>query len=346
MSVTVAIIATHQARIRCLLSKFIQGKVGRFQNGAVIKMTITSQFITISLMYSGEIDENKPDKEYYVSRYVGDSLNFKEVQFPTLEKLPNTLFSDIGNNTLHLYLIRHGQGTHNVLSGMKKKTASVLGDVDTSLTEQGENQIARAGKYFGLNNDRSQDSIFNSNYLFVSDLQRTKQTLAVFLLNAQKYSGRVIHATEMIVLPCSHELNYNKDGNCDGSYGQTFAGNENKSACSNVSSCDKKFTTYALNWNYYNGFYNGTRRKPGSQKKQCRNTSIISEAIDIINDNTTTRDNVYSLGGRKNKRKITKKLKKSNKLKKSKKSKKRHTRKRAKLTNSTHRKRQTYRKNR
>ena len=160
-----------------------------------------------------------------------------------------------------------------------------------------------------------------------------KQTLAVFLLNAQKYSGRVIHVTEMIVLPCSHELNYNKDGNCDGSYGQAFAGNENKSACSNVSSCDKTFTTYALNWNYYNGFYNGTRRKPGSQKKQCRNTSIISEAIDRINNNTTTQDNIYSLGGRKKKRKNTKKLKK-----------RKHTRKGTKRHNSTRKKRKVYRK--
>lgn len=313
MPVTVSIIATHQARIRCLLSKFIQGKVGRFQNGAVIKITLTAQFITINLLYNGEIDENKPDKEYYVTNdyIIEDIPKFKATPFPILEDIPNELFSDIGDNILHLYLIRHGQGTHNVLSGMKKKTASVLGNVDTSLTEQGENQIARAGKYFGSFSSRSPDSIFNCNYLFVSDLQRTKQTLAVFLLNAQKYSGRVIRPNEMIVLPCSHELNYNKDGNCDGSYGQTFAGNENKSSCSNISSCDKTFTTYELNWNYYNGFYNGTRRNPGSNKKQCRNTSIISEAIDIINDNTTIRDNVYSLGGRKKKSKKTKRRKRT-----------------------------------
>ena len=289
MPVTVSIIATHQARIRCLLSYFIEGKIGRLQNGAVIKVTISREFISVNLIYSGEVDENKPDKEYYVTSdyIIEDTPKFKPIQFPIINEPleyvldpPHWMFHDY--NIFHFYLIRHGQGTHNVLSGMKKKTASVLGNVDTSLTEQGENQIARAGKYFASISSNSADSILNCEYLFISDLQRTKQTLAIFLLNLHKYSSRVILTNEMIVLPCSHELNFNKNGMCDGSYGQVFAGNENKSSCINISSCDKTFTKYKIDWKPYNEFYNGTRRKPGSGKKQCRKTSIISEAMSII----------------------------------------------------------------
>ena len=126
MTHIVSVIATHQARIRCLLSHFLpEKKIERFQNGSVIKISVNRDNISIKLVYSGELDENKADRKYYVTDdYVKkDEDLFQPIPFPKeLELISNNNYIPIEtSNTFHFYLIRHGQGTHNILKGMKKK---------------------------------------------------------------------------------------------------------------------------------------------------------------------------------------------------------------------------------
>ena len=67
----VSIIATHQARMRCILNKLVRGKIHRFKNTAIIRMSIMNtnddkQKISCKMVYDGELDESKPDRKYYV----------------------------------------------------------------------------------------------------------------------------------------------------------------------------------------------------------------------------------------------------------------------------------------
>lgn len=50
------------------------------------------------------------------------------------------------------------------------------------------------------------------NYIFVSDLARTRQTIQK-ILNSNSYHNQI---KKIFVLPCSHELDFVKSGQCDG----------------------------------------------------------------------------------------------------------------------------------
>ena len=73
--------------------------------------------------------------------------------------------------------------------------------------------------------------------LFASDLIRTHQTLFYALYGAEKKNSTVY------ILPCSHELNHQKDGRCDG--GEGFTPSENVSTtfpkdCADITKQEKK----------------------------------------------------------------------------------------------------------
>ena len=40
----------------------------RFQNGAVIKIVAEPNLLEVKLVHSGELEENKPERKYYVNR--------------------------------------------------------------------------------------------------------------------------------------------------------------------------------------------------------------------------------------------------------------------------------------
>ena len=74
-----------------------------------------------------------------------------------------------------------------------------------------------------------------------------------------------------------------------------------------------------LEWNTYVNFYNGTRKKPGSNRKYCRNHNTLQIAIDYIN-NTMSSQSKHVTAGKKIFRKTKKHRSKRiyQKLKKSK----------------------------
>ena len=128
------------------------------------------------------------------------------------------------------------------------------------------------------------------------------------------------------ILPCSHELAHPK---CDNS--NMPGAVENTMNCSisdiNADTACKKlkvdYLTIIFDWSKYTEFYGqGTRTKPGS-KRQCKETNMISLAIDefITNKN---------VGGKKKRK--TRKLKKKSRKTKKKSHKSRKSKKKRKTT--------------
>ena len=89
--------------------------------------------------------------------------------------------------------------------------------------------------------------------------------------------------THLIVLPCAHELNYKKDGKCDGK--QFLTANENIMNCDSSRPECQTEGGKEVNWDIYTRFYNGTRTKSNSGKQKCRNTDMIKQAIEYIKKN-------------------------------------------------------------
>ena len=189
-------------------------------------------------------------------------------------------------------------------------------------------ELEIAGLNKNNNNTHQEQSIdLHIKKVFVSDLKRTRQTLqnilvGMFQNNSMLTLGEAQNDNKIIVsvLPCSHELAYPK---CDTS---NFPGAvENTMNCSindisentNCKQIKIKDKVIEFKWDKYIEFYGkGTRTKPGN-KRQCKDTNMISLAINefLINKN---------IGGKKKTKKLKKKNRKTKKKsRKSKKSKKR-----------------------
>ena len=276
----VSVIATHQARIRCLLSDILGKKIERFMNGAVLRLEFDNNGMSCTLVHQGELDPNekKSDRKYYVTDTSVSVDHFIPEEFPEFNSVDHSYKTD-GNNYV-FFLIRHGQGVHNTLKGMKK----LRGDKNPELTDKGVIQAENTG------NAMKDDPEFQeAKYLFSSDLTRTIQTL----VNVVKQCN-TIDSKELFVLPCSHELNYDNKGSCDGSSKQMFTGNENKTSCRSITDCIQEYEGFNINWNFYSEFYDkGTRLSPGKKRKRCRNAKFLQEAINTINRKRDMfRDNV------------------------------------------------------
>lgn len=284
----ISIITTHQARLRCLLSKIFNKPMKRFKNGCVLKMVVTKLTITFELVYSGEVSKIKPGYEYYISpndTQVNGTTLFDIEEFT----IPNNFYKVEDNERFIFYLIRHGEASHNVKKGLSKMFQSISGEKDTSLTSEGIEQAKKIYENIMEKEENLTNPTLETLYLFSSDLKRTRQTMSNFISNL--FNKDTIDMSDLIVLPCAHELNYKKDGNCDGSQG--FSANENIMNChSSRQECQSQ-DEYNVNWDLYEKFYDGTRTKSGSGKQQCRNTDMIKQAIEYIKTNPI-RESVFS----------------------------------------------------
>ena len=157
--------------------------------------------------------------------------------------------------------------------------------------------------------------------IFVSDLKRTRQTLQNILIGMFQSNNllklgkaQVNNQINIYVLPCSHELAFPK---CDISNMPGAVENTMNCSINDINETDKckqlkiQDKVINFNWDKYVEFYgNGTRTKPGN-KRQCKDTDMVSLAINEFLTNNST-------GGKK-KRKIKKTKKKTKKTKKTKK---------------------------
>ena len=286
----ISIITTHQARLRCLLSKIFNKPMKRFKNGCVLKMEVTKLTITFELVYSGEVSKIKPGYVYYISQndtQVNGTTLFAIDDFTTFT---NDMYDVQENERFIFYLIRHGEASHNVKKGLSKMFQSISGEKDTSLTPEG---VEQARRIYG-NIRESEQNLTNPDilYLFSSDLKRTRETMANFISELRKYNTTSYIEEELIVLPCAHELNYKKDGKCDGR--QFLTANENIMNCDSSRPECQTEGGHKVNWDIYTRFYNGTRTKSNSGKQKCRNTDMIKEAIEYIRSADPHVDRRYS----------------------------------------------------
>jgi len=244
----------------------------RFQNCAIVRMELKRNTpLSINLVYEGELDNddkylkgnekasNKRKGYYFLNLSDEKYLRIEKKEFLTENcdnesniKLCNKLLSCIcsrkntqsvnfnniinnsDNTTYIFYIIRHGEGFHNTLEKDEKLKATFINRnslKDPKLSYQGINQSLNAGRE--LYKILMKNGDYNINYLFVSDLARTRITLALICytiyentkgminkINAYKNNKNkkitLLNLT-MIVLPCSHEIYYEKGSACNGS---------------------------------------------------------------------------------------------------------------------------------
>ena len=207
------------------------GQVASFKNAAVLRLVITRDTISASLVVSGTIDaaEDKPGYTYFVRP---DEMGNRDVSYtetPFSDKsVDNRFYPEVGDDTYEFYLVRHGQADHNILKGMSK----AFSNKDTSITQKGMQQAIRTGEIL-------RDLIAETPeygmplYLFGSDLERTRQTMIQIIQTFPPLSEDSMDDGEkFIILPCAHELKYNtSSGKCDAGQGMMPTPNENISTC-------------------------------------------------------------------------------------------------------------------
>lgn len=306
------LLVTHNARMRCFLDSLKNDKNNpvnimgdklklyndgkqkkekeiRFMNGAVLKLSIPKASFTgtISLFYSGQVN-NRREGLYFVNTSNPADPNYQtNTEFGTHTF---DLYKSFGISPLPVdvdfYIVRHGEGTHNLPSYFKKiKFVANLGK-DTSLTSDGEKQALSTGQNF-LNSN------IKFNTVFVSKMERTKQTAYLILKNSEN-----LQIKKFIVLPCSHELLYKESKNCDEANAYIPRSPENISNCESgdktLTTCtptccnfvmkyaegstNQEDSTITIDWSEYNDFYY-------TNKKECRNTNMIKESIEYLRKN-------------------------------------------------------------
>ena len=270
--------------------------------------------------------------EFYVIRHGQAEHNIKEnwgisKQFSSRNRDTNLTSSPDNKMDGEKQAIETGKNLYDYLVKQKQEILQER----LNYTKNEKQKTALELEIAGLNkhdNHQEQELNLYIKNIFVSDLKRTRQTLQNILIGMFESNNLLKlgksqnnDKINVSILPCSHELGYPK---CDNS--NIPGAVENTMNCSisdiNADTICKKLTvkdrTIIFDWNKYIEFYGkGTRTKPGS-KRQCKESNMISLAIDefITNKN---------VGGKK-KRKTRKLKKKSRKTKrkdhKSKKSKK------------------------
>jgi hypothetical protein len=229
---------------------------------------------------------------------------FEPKKLEILKHLTNEKKIDIDSNKIYeFYIIRHGQGIHNGVS-KSKKIASVQWYKDATLTAIGKEQARNSG--VALNKILVGSKV---NYLFATDLRRTRETLVEVL---GKLTNQLnLKNPNIIILPCSHEIFVEKDKNgksCD----EVESNQIGRMAVENFPVCvmgrgfslkgtfrilgfdkDKgcKYqNSYPIDWSYYLAFYNNTMRGIYSRSEsrlRCRDTNMIIEALNIIKNGSS-----------------------------------------------------------
>lgn len=254
-----SIIITHNGKLRCLLDKlsFSDDKNYnirklKFKNCAILKLEITSYSMSIDMLYEGDLyKEDKYDNTLYFSDFT---------------KTLNTGIQ-VGNNRFIFYLIRHAEAENNKIKQLKlnKKIK------DPSLTEYGKKQCLKVS-------EKLKD--LEINFLFASELVRTRQTLYNILESGIKFTPLHKKFNKVIILPCSREIIYDLK-NCDTNI---VTKQENDMICNpleieDIEYCHSLPSKLFVDWSYYIIFH----KYQFSQKSfNCKDTNMIIEAIKII----------------------------------------------------------------
>lgn len=296
----VSVIVTHENRLKCALRDII-GSAHDYKNCCIIKLSLrivnnvnnlnNQIYYDISLIYDGET--HKKDRVYYTGN--NDIINENDILFPNLNdttsKLLNLNATDLNQDIQYtFFMIRHAQSDHNLYNKLQKLKSPLK--LDTSITPVGKRQSENAGMF--LNKYLTENNL-NIDYLFSSDLKRTRQTLSVILSKITI----PMNNNKITVIPCSHEILYTKKENCDKNMVlsvKSIAGENRMSCdpkkCSKINEkdqcCQIKYenTKLDIDWTYYNDFYDGKTRKftyLTANKYSCSNNDFIQMMVLYIN---------------------------------------------------------------
>lgn len=258
----IIICGTHNNRLVCFLKKF-KTKSNNFKNCAIIKCYKINNIVNFEMIYEGHLKKNG------INHWTIDMFN-KEF---------NNINIDIPNN-IEIYLVRHGNGTHNNLNIYEKV---FNGTIDPSLDNVGAIQAIQAGIFL-------KDYLKNSyNITFTaSELIRTQQTIGLIMQQMNRQNENII------IVPCNHELLYNINGGCNETINKMIKINSNIPKCKvdNITDDCYILTKYCnelnncninlkinINWNYYINFY----KKLKKNNENC-NVNLINILLNSIDD--------------------------------------------------------------
>lgn len=306
----VCLIASHNNRIQCVLDRLNKSKKKiRFQNAAIICLTLTKTNYSIELVYSGELSDNDKRKVSESRPYYSTTERTEGyMEYVSNNDLPieqvilslNLKVEDINNDTYRFYIIRHGHSEHNQSINLKiAKVSSTFGmKKDTNITSTGEQQAFNAGKLVDILREREEDIQF----WFCSDLVRTRQTISQFVKALGKKPNYIT------VLPCASELGTSGSGNGDCDLVASNSSIFKKIARENYPNCKtsdiknpndplgcNQMDGILIHWDLYLKFYGNQIRGENDTlygtmslkrmyliKQQCRNTNMIAMAIFYI----------------------------------------------------------------
>jgi len=229
-----ALIVTHSNRIEQFFKMFDVEKI-HVNNCSVIKITLfhglIHKYITINQIWDGASEiHNEILKKSQISNINTFSKSF--LRGYEIKK----------NCSYNFYIIRHGQGYHNLLSNKLKN----LVESDPELTELGINQSRNTGRFLQSYIPGKID------FYFVSTLLRSHQTmlylLETFLVGN---NGKVVSS---VVLPKSEEIssfgNPGKENISD-----CFENDEKKVTITGLDRCSmleiKDKILLSINWNFF-----------------------------------------------------------------------------------------------
>ena len=276
------LLTTHGARLRCFVDQICEtyDKNIWFKNCCILKLSLSAddhQYGRLSMVHEGSVT-HREDAIYYI---VGDhqtnqrigSINgyndvvFEPVIFPInrLNLIPGSI-----KNDYNIYMIRHGESLHNLPTSQHNV-------VDTSLTPIGIAQAEAAGKTINSLDLKKID------YMFCSNLKRTRETL-IHCIKIIRFKNLTNIPDKVIVLPCSHEITYVDETDCDQKQNQSDKIYlENVSMCLNdrhrnectinsIPGIDLSASNLSIDWTYENGLTKCNDKK-----------NMIVNMINIIN---------------------------------------------------------------
>lgn len=332
------LMVSHQGRMQCLLASLgliDKAKIRKFKNCAIVSLKFEKQDSTISIrcemVYEGQTDPGedksytyygtKKQREYSPEGFLWGKYKRWEKRLKDDELFEQVQIDSINSNTLltnfnllpkdieiptTIYLMRHGQASHNIERDMLKSYT------DAELTEEGIDQANTAAQNFV----KPTSTFKNFDTIFVSDLKRTSQTAGVFvnkfntLEHTQLNSDAPSPPTQIdaVILPCSHEITLPKGTfvglrECDNEYRLVDSPNELSRKCFDVNNGDCNTLNVKgpvkndgirikRDWTLYDTFYANNRRGSLTRGNRvyCENTNMISMAFFFMNNNNNNKN--------------------------------------------------------
>lgn len=277
-SKTGVIAVSHQTRIRTILENFtnykdiVKEKI-RFFNGAILKIVIDPRINgeykgTVELVYPGDDASVKKGEAYFTTK---NDERYRSHTFPTLSYKPEGACEP-----MTIYLIRHGEGEHNVketgIKGISKKMG--IKPLDAPLTVNGIEQANVCGIFLANYFEQKYEKI----YFFASYLRRSQQTVACIANKIQtKVDASISH--KIVILSCINEI------------GPGFENIRSFTKPADIVVDSDPKLSYELEWRFYDknpnlfGQYVLPKKILGKEQHKCSDPyTIICSAIDKLGE--------------------------------------------------------------